>query len=464
MLSASHVNEYQYPAAELNEAYLRSHRDRQRAEEDRETKLVEHDTANMVDGIGTCGDHTVECSTGGDVSCDHLAPQSHLVGPSAHMAKEKACLAKERALEFKRAKEEREVYTDILKDILYLTRWQTFWDSFWLRFYLSLKLVFLILIAGTEVDVLAFVVAFHAYWCASKDSGVVDHLSTEAMRIMLIVGVVGYIGSMMLYYLLPGADACCRRRQLAAPKASGCWHLMCGVTAHASAGDGAVDELLADPLMVPETSISAQCFGGDRQALLSMLNQAKVVQEPVGIKMFHCVPIFRMYLLIKPTTPEDVESLFRVNALSTFTLGLAQMSNIGIGSTSGMLDWNLFIKIGLMAQILNLIITFLFFFTPVCELLKGTVELDSVRYNDSDQLRRELRAHRTYTRELSAVSLNKDETAQKETALKQLVGLADKEITQMSNMALDLSQLTYEQKYYFRCGLRRKSALALMKS
>merc|ERR1712124_160768 len=59
--------------------------------------------------------------------------------------------------------------------------------------------------------------------------------------------------------------------------------------------------------------------------------------NPPVLEFYHFLPIARYYLLLKEPHSGDVEGLFRVNALSTFTFGFAQMTCLIMGLSSGVL-------------------------------------------------------------------------------------------------------------------------------
>merc|ERR1712100_256311 len=74
---------------------------------------------------------------------------------------------------------------------------------------------------------------------------------------------------------------------------------------------------------------------------------------PAHLNFYHFLPIVRYYLLVKDPTTNDVESLFRVNALSTFTLGFAQVFCMVLGLSNQSLVWNVKLYVGVVAQVVN---------------------------------------------------------------------------------------------------------------
>merc|ERR1719479_771135 len=54
----------------------------------------------------------------------------------------------------------------------------------------------------------------------------------------------------------------------------------------------------------------------------------KEQRTPIKLEFYHFLPVLRYYLVIKDQTKADVEGIFRVNSLSSFTLGIAQIISI----------------------------------------------------------------------------------------------------------------------------------------
>merc|ERR1740121_3306557 len=52
-------------------------------------------------------------------------------------------------------------------------------------------------------------------------------------------------------------------------------------------------------------------------------------RTPTKMQIYHFVPVLRYIVVIKDRQADDVESIFRVNSLSSFSLGIAQMVALG---------------------------------------------------------------------------------------------------------------------------------------
>merc|ERR1712232_20014 len=51
-------------------------------------------------------------------------------------------------------------------------------------------------------------------------------------------------------------------------------------------------------------------------------------KKPMELQFYHFLPIVRFYLVIKEKEATDIEGVFRVNSLSSFTLGFAQIAGM----------------------------------------------------------------------------------------------------------------------------------------
>jgi hypothetical protein len=80
-----------------------------------------------------------------------------------------------------------------------------------------------------------------------------------------------------------------------------------------------------------------------------------------GMEFYHWVPGLRFYLMVKASyTPTDVDALFRVNSISTFTFGIFQV--VGIMATYVRDEpITLYVIINIVSQILNWGLTMLYF-------------------------------------------------------------------------------------------------------
>merc|ERR1719277_1228490 len=76
-------------------------------------------------------------------------------------------------------------------------------------------------------------------------------------------------------------------------------------------------------------------------------------KQPITMRYYHFLPVFRFYLVVKDKEVDDIEAVFRVNSLSSFSLGLAQICGIifvGL-ETGGKFD--VFTIINICSQAIN---------------------------------------------------------------------------------------------------------------
>merc|ERR1712032_751739 len=114
---------------------------------------------------------------------------------------------------------------------------------------------------------------------------------------------------------------------------------------------------------------------------LEMGDYATTARKTVRLRDYHFIPILRYYLLIKDAEPEDIEGLFRVNALSTFTLGIVQIACMIFHLFVLKAEWTIFIKVGIVTQIWNLTVTLLYFLTPLSSMMMSSIEVDTLKHN-----------------------------------------------------------------------------------
>eukprot|EP00446_Apocalathium_sp_SHHI-4_P003503 CAMPEP_0177182246 /NCGR_PEP_ID=MMETSP0367-20130122/16368_1 /TAXON_ID=447022 ORGANISM="Scrippsiella hangoei-like, Strain SHHI-4" /NCGR_SAMPLE_ID=MMETSP0367 /ASSEMBLY_ACC=CAM_ASM_000362 /LENGTH=360 /DNA_ID=CAMNT_0018629175 /DNA_START=50 /DNA_END=1132 /DNA_ORIENTATION=- len=77
------------------------------------------------------------------------------------------------------------------------------------------------------------------------------------------------------------------------------------------------------------------------------------------------MPGVRFYLICKPSYDmTDVDAIFKVNSLSSFTLGIYQIMGIVFTYASGM-PFNIYVYFNIVTQVLNWSITILYYATPI---------------------------------------------------------------------------------------------------
>jgi len=116
---------------------------------------------------------------------------------------------------------------------------------------------------------------------------------------------------------------------------------------------------------------------------ISTMMQRMMRRKSIQLKIYHFVPYPRYYVLIKDQEDSDVEGVFRVAALSSLSLGLAQI--LGIILTFVLhkpLSYAFYLNC--VTQLLGWSVTVLYFSTEICETLKDAVRVDAAHYVSAD--------------------------------------------------------------------------------
>jgi hypothetical protein len=174
-------------------------------------------------------------------------------------------------------------------------------------------------------------------------------------------------------------------------------------------------------------------------------------KEKVHLKYYHFTPLVRYYLVIKDQNPSDVEGLFRVNSLSSFTLGIAQICGILFTQVSGA-EMDIFMKINIASQIINWSITALYFGSPICALMKGSFKVDTLMQNSVTTLRKE---YESYLHAVDEAQRTGGGEEQKRAELAFHAAL-NYEISAFMQQPMDLTVLPMEEKYLLRLAVRRR--------
>merc|ERR1711988_501883 len=109
--------------------------------------------------------------------------------------------------------------------------------------------------------------------------------------------------------------------------------------------------------------------------------------KTMDLQFYHFIPIFRYYLVVKEKTAEDIEATFRVNSLSSFTLGVAQISGMLFLLIINQQPATIFVKINILSQAVNWLITILYFLTPMAAMMGGQLHVASLNEKTEDDLR-----------------------------------------------------------------------------
>jgi Ni,Fe-hydrogenase III component G len=301
-----------------------------------------------------------------------------------------------------------------------------------------------VLILACEMDIIGFCLACLHYWYAGSDgikltgSDESDYVypstTNYLMHLLLCLGPLGYA-----YSITKEIVEVCAAEQ--AKK---------GVASQLKQPLIRADSLASDP--------------GDIEALPFVpvrklpKRPEKLGNEPFRLKWVHCIPVIRNKLFLSGIGRNDVEGLFRSNVLSTFTLGVAQLGCLALGTAAGILDvHNILVRVGLIAQGLNLLVTFFHFGTSVPQYMKVGADVDNMTSYLQQTLREEQIEYCAAVAQYRDQADNADLSKQCLAQLTYFANRAEREIRELSGTTIDCSMFTMDDKFSLRQKLRVKS-------
>jgi len=213
------------------------------------------------------------------------------------------------------------------------------------------NLAYLVVILGCEIDLYGFGMAFLGYWNL-KDQ--------EFVKIMCLVGPLGYLlgAGMYMYYNSAAADA--EKEKL---------------TEKEETESESVSLTLVDPMAAkPETECRPKTV-------------PRNAKQPIRIRYYHFIPVYRFYLVVKDKEVDDIEGIFRVNSLSSFSLGMAQICGVIFFGLENEWKMDLLTCINMGSQFVNWCLTFIYFMTPISAKMGAAMKVETLIYNSSARLR-----------------------------------------------------------------------------
>jgi len=280
-------------------------------------------------------------------------------------------------------------------------------------------MMFLFIIVGCEIDLYGFVLSFRSYW----------QMDILPLRVLLVVGPTGYVVGVAMFMFYSGGSE--EDEVPEAPKTKG-------------------RKKSINPLK-PTTlgaSVEADVESGGHEPLEEKIIDSR---EKVSLRYYHFVPAFRNYLIIKDQNPSDVEGLFRVNSLSSFTMGIAQMCGIGFMLATGT-DMDLFVKVNIASQIINWSITVLYFSTSIAKRMKASFKVNTLLDNSVNDLRKEYESYLNIVNEAQQMGAG----PVYEKNIKAFHDSMNYEVSEFVRQKVDLSVFTMEEKYQWRLAIRRR--------
>lgn len=302
------------------------------------------------------------------------------------------------------------------------------------------RLSFLLVILGCELDMWGYAMAFFTYWqpelMLQNEDQCIHHPSTcdsclisgcpfatlSLMHCLLLIGPCGYLTA-LIYYT---------------------YDSLCGVEEESDSG------------------MHARPTSDGKEPLLQIIDDPEAgphgytelptiaVKESCDIRPYHIIPVLRNYLLIKEMVPDDVEALFRVNSLSTFTLGFAQIACMVLGVAKGWLPWppTVVLVIGITAQVVNISMTFVYFGTAVPVMMQTANTIDAMIAREREQLQRDLVRYNEAAKDAALKYKPSDPQSRTRPATLQLFhNKVEREIKEAVGLFdLDLEHFTMEEK------------------
>merc|ERR1719410_978884 len=231
------------------------------------------------------------------------------------------------------------------------------------------NLAYLVVIMGCELDLYGFAMAVRGYW----------FLPQHFMKLMCVLGPVGYLLAVIMYMCY--ADAIRQKQE--------------------------EDERLRE---------KEAAAGG-------LYVKVQNFKQPITVRYYHFLPVFRYYLVVKDKETDDIEGVFRVNSLSSFSLGIAQICGIIFYAIEN--DWKLdfFTRVNIGSQFVNWSLTLLYFMTPISAKMAAAMKVEALIYNSGVRLRKLWQTYLTLVVQ-NAESIGVSETEER---------LAEEQLTRFKN-------------------------------
>jgi len=192
--------------------------------------------------------------------------------------------------------------------------------------------MFLMVIFGIEYDMNGLVCSIMTYW----------NYDIFLLRFLLVAFAVSFVAPLLLHYYFLLLEIDLEGLPSAAPQR----------------------QSLHD---TRPTGGAASSTSSAKRGFIAFLSNKIQARNPFGgdIQFYHFMPGIRFFLLIKTQTDmTDVDAIFRINTLSSFTFGFYQIVGIAFTFLYGF-EVNLFVWANVGSQVVNWSITFLYFATPI---------------------------------------------------------------------------------------------------
>jgi len=123
-------------------------------------------------------------------------------------------------------------------------------------------------------------------------------------------------------------------------------------------------------------------FGG--KGIAPDTHDMMTVRDKPTVRWYHLCPLARLYLVVNNLKSQDIEIVFRMNSLSSFSLGVGQLICMCFTVLLAGEPLNLIVMINIVSQIINWTITIIYFATSAADAMKKSIVVSAV----SDRLRK----------------------------------------------------------------------------
>jgi len=281
------------------------------------------------------------------------------------------------------------------------------------------KLGFLAVIVGCEMDLYSFIMSFPHYWTMNKQHQI------ESIPLNIVGYKVNLTVIKLLLMILPLGFFVAVFMLMSSSKEEA----VNGSEYHPIQED---PEIGGNPQVHRERGAAMDRNDRSEGQTRTLKGYATKEGEKTKLEYYHFMPILRYYLLIKDPVPDDIEGLFRVNALSTFTLGVAQgiCMLFHIWVLGGKIT--ILIRVGMFTQGWNLMVTLLYFLSPISNKMKRAIQVDTLKHNVEEDMMK------LYQKYLDAVAQFAEDSARnsrhKETQLNDHTNRIQREIINLGGL------------------------------
>lgn len=272
---------------------------------------------------------------------------------------------------------------------------------------------FLFVLVGVELDFWGFIIAFPQYWKFDGPHHLIVKFFLICMPMAYVVSVLWcyfYERPQTLEDLLKDCDQAEPETtlQLNVPKIAPTEFK--DPTVHSSSladifsasrptqdqaiqGKGRVDNS-ADVRVAPHdahTEITIDTAAKQaHQAKVRQQELRQTIREKPTFLWFRTMPLARLYLVTKNLKRDDVELIFRLNSLSSFSLGVSQLVCVGFTVLLAGEPLNTIVMVNMMSQAINWMITFIYYASALADHMKASIAIKAVSQHLRDRQQRDL--------------------------------------------------------------------------